>query len=139
MRSADSIAIHGGDVATWTSGVHAVSRLPGWSKAGQAPIWVDNGNSWHNMTNVSKFVGRVKEYGTLVATMSRSWEHILYVAVGRTVTPRWESLSDPSARQLRGQIIDELKNYTNQVIFIDDFLIGVRAQYPEFDLSSDTG
>ena len=30
-------------------------------------------------------------------------------------------------------IIDELRQYTKQVIFIDDFWIGVRVQRPEFD------
>ena len=108
MRSTDLMAINGGDVAKWTSGVHAVSRLPGWNKVGQVLIWVDNGNSWHSMSNVSKFASRVQEYGNLAVAMSKNWECILYIIAGRTTIPRWESLSDPSARQLHGLIIDEL-------------------------------
>ena len=139
IRSTDLMAANDGDVGKWMSGAYAVARLPGWSKSGQVLKWVDNGNSWHHLPNVSKFVGRVKEYGTLAATMSKNWEYILYVTAGRTAIPRWESLSDPTARQLHGQIIEELRNYTTQVIFIDEFWIGVRTQHPEFDQSSDKG
>ena len=91
------------------------------------------------MTNVSKFAGRVKEYGTLAAMVSKNWEYILYVCAGKMVTPRWESMSAPSARQLHGQIVDELKSYTKQVMLIDACWIGVRTQYPEFDQSSGKG
>ena len=102
-------------------------------------MWVDNANSWHNMSNVSKLAGRVKEYGAVAATMSKNWECILYVTAGKMVTPRWESMSTPSSRQLHGRIIDELKNYTKQVMLIDDLRIGVRTQYPEFGQPSDKG
>jgi hypothetical protein len=91
------------------------------------------------LSNVSKFASRVEEHGALAAAMSKNWECILYVIAGRAAIPRWESMSAPSARQLHGQIIEELRNYAKQVIFVDDFWIGVRAQHPELDQSSDKG
>ena len=45
MKSIELMAINGGDVAKWTSGAHAVARLPGWNKAVQVLLWVDNGNA----------------------------------------------------------------------------------------------
>ena len=36
-------------------------------------------------------------------------------------------------------VIVELKTYTKQIIFIDDFGTGVRTQHPDFSESSDKG
>ena len=80
------------------------------------------GSSWHTRSSVSKFTSRVLGHGNLAAAMSKNWEYILYIIVGKMAIPRWESMSTPSARQLHGQVIDELKNYTKQVVLIDDFL-----------------
>ena len=63
----------------------------------------------------------------------------MYVTAGKMAIPRWETMSEPPARQLHGMIIDELRTCTKQVIFVDDFWIGVRTQYPEFDQSCDKG
>ena len=53
--------------------------------------------------------------------------------------PEWDSISTPSARRLRGLIIDELKQHTKQIVFVDDCWIGVRVEHPEFDQPNDQG
>ena len=79
MRSTELMAINGGDASKWTSGVQAVSRLPGWAKEAQVLVWVDNGNSWRSLSNSSKLNGRVQEYGNLAAAMSTNWEYTFYI------------------------------------------------------------
>jgi hypothetical protein len=71
--------------------------------------------------------------------MSKTRDCILYITAGRSVSPEWVTLSSPSARRIHGLIIDELKKYTKQVSLIDDFWLGVRAQYPDCNQSNDKG
>ena len=116
MQTTELMAINGGDVTKWAVGVHAVSRLPGWTKHAQVLIWVDSGNAWHAAANTSRVNGRVREYSSLAAAMSKNWEYIFYIIAGR----KWDSLSTPSDRTMHGLIIDELEQHTKHIVFIDD-------------------
>ena len=64
---------------------------------------------------------------------------MFYSIVGRTPTPTWDSLSSPSARELHGLIMDELRPCAKQVVVIEDVWVGVRVQLPELDQPSDKG
>ena len=91
---------------------------------------VDNGNSWHNLSNGSKFNGRAQESGNLVAAMSKSWEYSFHITVGRTPVPKRDALSTPSARKLHGLIIHMLKQHTKRIVSLTMFGLGYVCSAP---------
>ena len=72
MESTSLMAINGGDVGKWNSAAQAVSRLSGWNRNGQVLIWVDNGNSWHSISNDAKRRSRALGYSDLAASMCKN-------------------------------------------------------------------